>query len=87
MTLNELPPQAQTHSKLGAITNMPNLLHPTPDPFRWLPSQRLRGSGLSPTTGPRGCQLDWLEDAERCMLIYSTGLLCFLRCPPELCEL
>lgn len=42
---------------------------------------------VSPAAGPRGCQLDWSEDAEHCMLVYSAGLLRFLRCPPELCEL
>lgn len=30
MTLNELQPQAQTHSKSGAITNMPRLLSTPP---------------------------------------------------------
>lgn len=54
MTLNELQPQAQTHSKSGAITNMPRLLStPLQTPAGDFPA---KGSGaqVSPATDPKG---------------------------------
>lgn len=73
VTLNELQPRAQTHSKSGAINNIPCLL-PTlsQTPIGDFPA---KGSDaqVSPETGPRGCQLDQWEDAGHYMLHIELG--------------